>query len=64
MLLYIKETIPAYAVQLQEKADCNESIWCNLVTGHTTVTIGVVYRCRNITKPDNSCDQTEQRKNT
>ena len=45
VLLYIKETIPAYEVQLQEEADCNEAIWCNLVTGHTTVTIGIVYRC-------------------
>ena len=50
VLLYIKETIPAYEVQLKEEADCNEAIWCKLVTGHTTVTIGVVYRCPNITK--------------
>ena len=43
VLLYIKETIPAYEVQLQEEADCKEALWCNLVTGHTTITIGVVY---------------------
>ena len=49
VLLYIKETIPAYEVQLQEEADCKEALWCNLVTGRTTVTIGVVYRCPNIT---------------
>ena len=53
MLLYIKENIPAYEVQLSEAADCNEAIWCKLVTGHTTVTIGVVYRCPNITKQNN-----------
>ena len=53
VLLYIKETIPAYEVQLQEEADCNEAIWCKLVTGHTTVTIGVVYRYPNITKQNN-----------
>ena len=53
VLLYIKETIPAYEVQLQEEADCSEAILCNLVTGHTTVTIGVVYRCPNITKQNN-----------
>ena len=53
MLRYIKETIPAYEVQLQELADCNEAIWCKLGTGHTTVTIGVVYRCPNITKQNN-----------
>ena len=28
-------------------------IWCKLVTGHTTVTIGEVYRCPNITKENN-----------
>ena len=43
VLLYIKETIPADS----------EAIWCKLVTGHTTVTIGVVYRCPNITKENN-----------
>ena len=53
VLLYIKETTPAYEVQLQEEADCNEAIWCKLVTGHTKVTIGVVYRCSNITKQNN-----------
>ena len=53
VLLYIKETIPAYEVQLQEEADCNKAIWCKLVTGHTTVTIGVVYRCPSITKQNN-----------
>ena len=55
MLLYIKETIPAYEVQLQEEAKyyCKEVIWCKLITGHTTVTIGVVYRCPNINKQNN-----------
>ena len=53
VLLYIKETIPAYEVQLKEEADCNEAIWCKLVTVRTTVTIGVVYRCPNITKQNN-----------
>ena len=53
VLLYIKESIPAYEVQLQEEADCKEALWCKLVTGHTTVTIGVVYRCPNITIQNN-----------
>ena len=26
VLLYIKETIPVYEVQLQEESDCNEAI--------------------------------------
>ena len=53
MLLYIKDNIPAYEVQLSEEADYNDAIWCKLVTGHTTVTIGVVNRCPNITKQNN-----------
>ena len=57
VLLYIKEIIPAHEIQLQEEAYCNEVIWGELVTGHTTVTIGVVYRCSNITKQN-------KRKNT
>ena len=48
-LLYIKETIPACEVQLH----CSEVIWCKSVTGHTTVTIGVVYHCPIITKQNN-----------
>ena len=53
LLLYIKETIAAHEVQLQEEADCNEAIWGKLVTRHTPVTIGVVYRSPNITKQNN-----------
>ena len=53
VLLYINETIPA--VQLYEEADCSEAIWYKMVTGHTTVTIGVVsvYCFPNITKQNN-----------
>ena len=58
VLVYTTETIAANEVHLQEEADCNEAIWCKFVTGHTTFTIGVVYRC-----PHNY-NQTEQRKNT
>ena len=53
VLVYIKGTIPACEVKLQEAADCNEAIWCKLVTGHTTVTISLSQH-----------NQTEQRKNT
>ena len=53
VLLYVKYTIPAYEIQLREEADCEEAIWCKLVTGHKTVTMGVVYRCPNITKESN-----------
>ena len=49
VLLYINETIPAYEVQLQEESDYNDAMLYKLVT----VTIGVVYRCPNITKQNN-----------
>ena len=53
VLLLVKYTIPAYEIQLREEADCEEAIWCKLVTGHNTVTMGVVYRCPNLTKESN-----------
>ena len=53
VLLYIKDTIQAYEVQLYEEVDCNEAMWAKLVTAHTTVTIEVVYRCPNITNQNN-----------
>ena len=57
VLSYIKDTIPAYEVQLQEEADCNEAIWCKLVTGCTTE-----HNWSNISL--SQYNQTEQRKNT
>ena len=29
-VLYDKDTIPTYKVQLREEADCEEAIWCKL----------------------------------
>ena len=37
----------------QEEADGKEALWCNLVIGQSTVTIGVVHRCPNITIQNN-----------
>ncbi|MBA1446783.1 MAG: hypothetical protein FE835_18145 [Gammaproteobacteria bacterium] len=48
VILYIKECIQAYEVQLKSEADCEEAIWCNIVTRHSTLTIGLVYRSPNI----------------
>ena len=45
VLLYVKYTILAYEVELREEADCEEPIWCTLVTGHDIATMEVVYRC-------------------
>ena len=54
MLLYIKETIPAYEVQLQEEADCNEDIlWCTLVTGYNSYHWSSISLSQHITKQNN-----------
>ena len=42
VILYIKESIQAYEITLKREADCEEAIWCNIVT------IGVVYRSPKI----------------
>ena len=34
--LYIKESIQAYEITLKSEADCEEAIWCNIVTRNST----------------------------
>ena len=48
VILYIKESIQAYEIPLKSEADCEEIIWCNIVTRNSTLTIGVVYCSPNI----------------
>ena len=48
VILYIKEFIQAYEITLKSEANCEEAIWCNIVTRNSTLTIGVVYRSPNI----------------
>ena len=48
VILYIKESIQAYEITLKSEDDCEEAIWCNIVTRNSTLTIGVVYRSPNI----------------
>ena len=53
VILYIKESIQAYEIKLEREEDCDEAVWCNIVTGNTTLTIGLVYRSSNINEDDN-----------
>ena len=46
--IYVKESIQTYEITLKSEADCEEAIWCNIVTKNSTLTIGVVYRSPNI----------------
>ena len=47
VILYSKESIQAYEITLKSEADCEEAIWCNIVTRNSTLTI-VVYSSPNI----------------
>ena len=49
-ILYIKESIHDYELKLEREADCNEAVWCKIVTGNSILTDGLVYRSPNIKK--------------
>ena len=53
VILYIKESIQAYEIQLEKEAECEEAVWCNIVTGNSTLTVGLVYRSPNISIEEN-----------
>ena len=52
VFLYIKESIQAYEIKLEREAHCDEAVWCNIVTRHSTLTIGLVYQSPNINEDD------------
>ena len=53
VILYIKESIQAYEIKLEKEAECEEAVWCNIVTGNSTLTVGLVYRSPNISTDEN-----------
>ena len=53
VILYIKESIQAYEIQLVKEAECEDAVWCNIVTGKSTLTVGLVYRSPNISMEEN-----------
>ena len=40
--------IETFEITLKSEANCEEAIWCNIVTNNSTLTIGVVCRSLNI----------------
>ena len=54
VILYVKESIQAYEIKLEREADCDEAVWCKIVSGNSKLTIGLVYRSPNINKEDNT----------
>ena len=34
VILYVKESIQAYEIKLEMEADCDEAVWCKIVSGN------------------------------
>ena len=54
VILYVKESIQAYEIKLEREADCDEAVWCKIISGNSKLTIGLVYRSPNINEEDNT----------
>ena len=54
LLLYVKKSIQAYKIKLEREADCDEAVWCKIVSRNSKLIIGLVYRIPNINKEDNT----------
>ena len=48
VILYIKGSIQACEIKLEKEAEYKEAVWCNIVTGNSTLTVGLVYQSPNI----------------
>ena len=53
VILHIKQSIQAYEIKLEKEAECEEAVWCNIVTGNLALTVGLVYRSPNISIEEN-----------
>ncbi|KAK2178485.1 hypothetical protein NP493_541g00011 [Ridgeia piscesae] len=53
VILYIKESIQAYEIKLEKEAECEEAVWCNIVTGKSTLTVGLGVSSPNISMEEN-----------
>ena len=52
VIVYIKDYIKEYEIQLEKEAECEESNWCNIATKSSALTIGLIYRLPNIRHED------------
>ena len=53
-MLYFKEHIQAYEIQIEDEAGFSEAIWCNLESQGSKIIVGVVYRCPSISKDEDT----------
>ena len=35
VILYVKESIQGYEIKLEREADCDEAVWCKIVSGNS-----------------------------
>ena len=54
VMLYFKEHIQAYEIQIEAEAGFSEAIWCNLESHGSKIIVGVVYRCPSISKDEDT----------
>ena len=54
VMLYFKEHIQAYEIQIEAEAGFSEAIWCNLESQGSKIIVGVVYRCPSIGKDEDT----------
>ena len=54
VILYIKESIQVYEIKLEREVDFDKAVWYNIVTGNSTLTVGLVYQSPNINEEDNT----------
>ena len=54
VMLYFKEHIQAYEIQIEAEAGFSEAIWCNLESQGSKIIVGVVYRCPSISKDEDT----------
>ena len=53
-MLYSKEHIQGYEIQIEAEAGFSEAIWCNLESRGSEIIVGVVYRCPSISKDEDT----------
>ena len=40
-------------IKFEKEAECEEAVWCNIATGNSTLTVGLVYRSPSISIDEN-----------
>ena len=53
VILYVEESILADEIELESETDCDEAVQCKIVSGNSTLTVGLVYQSPNISNEDN-----------